>query len=726
MSADPQILFNLLPAFLRMRDQAQAGTTPGWLGPADRAAFDELQTLEDGGGPLTAAQHDELAQLRQRAAAGPLGSLLAVLAEQFAVLQEDLDQLYDDQFIETCADWVAPYIGDLIGYRTLHGVTPAVASPRAEVAHTIGYRRRKGTVVALEQLARDVTGWSATATEFFQRLIVSQYMNHRRPNCLATPDLRQWEALERLGTAFDGIMHTPDMRRIASGRGRYNIPNIGIFLWRIGAYRLTDSPAAAVDALRFRFNPLGIDQPLFTQPQTIAGFSHLATPLNVPEPISRRVLDARLASYYATAAGEPNSLRLLLRDTTANTIAPIPASGIRVCNLSDHAGGWAHMPAAGIVAIDPALGRIALPAKLDAGVELLVDFCYGFSAPLGGGEYGRATQDAQPPSHLALVPADHPTIQAALDAIEALGGGVVEITDSGRYAETLAITAPAGKRIELRAADGCRPMLLLGGDLMLSGGGDAEIGLNGLLIAGAPLRAGAGGLARLRITHCTLVPGLALNPDSSPQQPNAPSLVIEGGAVAVTLDHSITGAVRMAASATFSAADSIIDATHLTGVAYAAPDGDGAGAAAGLVNCTVVGKLHALKLPLVSNSILLARLAAGDSWAAPVLAQRRQEGCVRFSYLPATALAPRRYRCLPETAASPDRAIPRFTSLRYGFAAYAQLAASSGADLLAGADNECQPGAFNGVFHNQRETNLRVRLDEYLRAGLEAGAIHAS
>ena len=39
-------------------------------------------------------------------------------------LAESLEQLYDDQFIETCAEWVAPYIGDLIGYRTLHGVVP--------------------------------------------------------------------------------------------------------------------------------------------------------------------------------------------------------------------------------------------------------------------------------------------------------------------------------------------------------------------------------------------------------------------------------------------------------------------------------------------------------------------------------------------------------------------------------------------------------------------------
>src|SRR6516164_2553068 len=73
----------------------------------------------------------------------PLKALLSVIADQAGVLEEDLAQLYDDQFIETCADWAVPYIGDLIGYRALYGLPSQVRSPRAEVANTIGLRRRK-------------------------------------------------------------------------------------------------------------------------------------------------------------------------------------------------------------------------------------------------------------------------------------------------------------------------------------------------------------------------------------------------------------------------------------------------------------------------------------------------------------------------------------------------------------------------------------------------------
>jgi len=122
----------------------------------------------------------------------PVKALLTVIAEQLGVIEENLEQLYDDQFIETCAEWVVPYIGDLIGYRSLHGVVPKVASPRAEVAHTIAFRRRKGTATMLEQLARDVTGWPARVVECFQVLGWTQHMNHLRPESRYAPNLREW------------------------------------------------------------------------------------------------------------------------------------------------------------------------------------------------------------------------------------------------------------------------------------------------------------------------------------------------------------------------------------------------------------------------------------------------------------------------------------------------------------------------------------------------------
>src|ERR1044071_8472683 len=111
-----------------------------------------------------------LYRLRDEERGRPLQTLLEAFAGELAALEENIDQLYDDQFIETCADWVVPYIGDLIGYRPLHGVAPKISAPRAEVANTIRFRRRKGTALMLEEMATDVTDWPAHAVEFFEQL----------------------------------------------------------------------------------------------------------------------------------------------------------------------------------------------------------------------------------------------------------------------------------------------------------------------------------------------------------------------------------------------------------------------------------------------------------------------------------------------------------------------------------------------------------------------------
>jgi hypothetical protein len=69
---------------------------------------------------------------------------------------------------------------------------------------------------------------------------------------------------------------------------------------------------------------------------------------------------------------------------------------------------------------------------------------------------------------------------------------------------------------------------------------------------------------------------------------------------------------------------------------------------------------------------------------------------------------------------------PVFTSLRYGTAGYLQLSRRCAPEITAGSEDGSEMGAFHDLFGAQRETNLRIRLDEYLRFGLEAGIFYAS
>ncbi|MDB5028235.1 MAG: hypothetical protein JWO66_1924, partial [Candidatus Eremiobacteraeota bacterium] len=106
----------------------------------------------------------------------PLRGLLRVISEQVDVVERDIAGLYENWFIETCDDWVVPYIGSLIGYTPAGGG----AVPRRDVADTIRFRRRKGTLSLLEELAEAVGGWPARAVELYRRLAVTQNIDALR------------------------------------------------------------------------------------------------------------------------------------------------------------------------------------------------------------------------------------------------------------------------------------------------------------------------------------------------------------------------------------------------------------------------------------------------------------------------------------------------------------------------------------------------------------------
>ncbi len=649
---------------------------------------------------------------------GPLKAILALIAEQVEVLEENFDQLYDDQFIETCAEWVVPYFGELVGNKGLVSYPGASFTERSQVANTISYRRRKGTAAIVEQLARDVTGWTANVVEYFQLLAGTQYLNHLRLNNLSVTGLRHWNELEYVNRPFDKLAHTLDVRNIESERGRYNIPNIGIFLWRLESFSITGAPAFQVDQLRYKFDALGKDIDLYNHPVPEIEISHLADPINVSMPISRRDMYHFPERYY----GPDQSV----------FIEGQPV--VSICNLSDAtdgSGNWVNMP--GIhVAIDPVLGRIAFPASQAPTTTVLTNYYYGFSANIGGGEYARSAT-FMPLLPVLQVPQQRATIQEALNDLEATGG-VVEITDNSYYPETLSVRIAAGNKIEIRAQEKQRPVLVLADDMEITGADNAVFSLNGLLISGGTIRlpeldtTGNGNkLSVLQITHCTLAPPASAAIGSVPAQPAQPRLIVEIADVNIAIESSVIGCIRASDSASVSISNSIVDALSEEAVAFCGLNGLASyGSVLQIENSTVIGKVATRIMRLASNTIFNAAPALSFGDILPVAAQRLQEGCVRFSYIPPGSRVPRKFNCQPADDKDAKRIRPMFNSLKYGNAAYCQLSRLCATEISEGADNEAEMGVFCNLYQPQRVSNLKTRLNEYLRFGLQAGIFYAS
>ena len=699
MSFDIDRLYKLLPAVYRIRDAA--------------------------GKDLSADSKDK----------GALQALFTIISEQLAVMEENFEQLYDDQFIETCAEWVVPYIGDLVGTKGIISFPGAPFSQRGQVAKTIAYRRRKGTAAVLEDLAFDVTGWKANVVEYFLLLATTQYLNHLRPGNLSVAPIRGRAALEYINTPFDTITHSVDVRSIERKRGKYNIPNIGIFLWRIQSYRMLNAPAYKVDDRRFKFDVLGKDIALYNLEVTEKDITHLADPTNVPMPLRRFPFSKSPETYYGK---EEKSVLLIIDEKEIVPDEPdsttVKLSDLMcICNLSDVEGtgpnpDWSNMPSDKI-AIDPVLGRIALPPLSPPGstADVKATYCYGFSADIGGGPYNRLESFPAKLKPVIKVPDDAATIKDALNLL-GTGGGMVEVTDNNNYTIQPVIEVPAGVKIEILAAEGFRPLLIIDGEVKILGGTDSEFSLNGFLVSGGvihvPRQKSSTELNELHafgIAHCTLTPGVT----PFDKGVSNPRLKIGTENLELTIDKCIIGGMRVSDAATTSITDSIIDAGDQKEIAYAGLSDTDAGGELTVLNSTIIGRVNTMIMKLASNTIFDAEVEAG-TYDLPVTTQRVQEGCVRFCYVPFQSRIPRPYHCVPATSEDIPKIKPVYTSLRYGDAAYCQLSQYCAVEIRKGAENDMEMGVFYHLYQPIREFNLQTRLNEYLRFGLEAGIYYGS
>jgi hypothetical protein len=743
---------------------------------------------------------------RDAAEGYPLRALLRLIGEQAAILDGDIRRLWDGFFIETCDRWMIPYIGDLVANNLLHGgvadespdtaraLLPDLVGPdlrpdpavrlRADVAKTIYYRRRKGTLPMLEELARDVTGWAAHAVEFFERLEWTQHLEHLRLFSAECPDLRSVEVDGRVDGPFDAFNHTADVRPIRQAEGWYNLRNVGFFLWRLGSYPLANVPARpAGQPWQFHFSPLGNPAPLFSRWRRAGDEAGLSTELHVPGPIRPAAFHADLVRFQALPPPKPDSTDYyglfepfpgspmlpgpdcsfaIIRDGQ-----PVPPGSVRCQDLAT----WSQ-PTGAVVGVDVSRGRMAFGTAFQPTAQVDVFYHYGFSANLGGGPYDRrkwlvaslpevtqfrVKEDGIVPP--GAPPATHTSVASALADWAAAGrpNTILTILDSRTYPLPGTLRLSNERWLAIEAADGQCPLLRTrAGGLEVQvlppevPGAGAALTLSGVVVEGF-LRV-TGDLGWLRLLHATLVPGRRLQEDGSPAN-TAPSLTVDGGPSGMPINgqlrlqvaFSITGPLRLPAHAAgVWLLDSIVDG--LGGATIAAPGaGPPPGPPAVLERVTLLGAARVQRLTLASEVI----------FAAPVTAEQQQAGCVRFSYVPPGSVTPRRYQCQPDreitveleqaeqaaaakgTTLTPAERqairdavrawlVPSFTAVAYGLPGYAQLRLGCPVQIRTGAADGSEMGAFSHLQQPQRETNLRIRLEEYLPFGLDAGLIYVT
>lgn len=708
---------------------------------------------------------------------GPLREIVERIGAQAAVVRRSADRLWEDQSIETCDDWVIPYIADLLATNLVAGM--GARGQRLDVAKTIYYRRRTGTVGILEEIAHDITGWDARVIEFFRRLGRTRHsfdpeigLPSETEDCadnrklqLAENIIGQWTGtpmggwadlrnaygaaqaqspfgiypVSRAPSAFDEYFHTADFRKGQGRSGWYNIQKLGVFLWRLQSFPVdfTTPVQYLNDNNSYTFDPTGREMPLFARSLPSSGADWVSRQeWQLPTPISTPLLRVALTNPAAQLTPQELAFPTLLDLLSMNLLASQPlyaadsehvnALGIFTKPGSDYEVVPASLIAAcpipansnPQVVVFPELGKFKTLAGFNG--TPFVTYCYGFPSTIGAGSYDRRVlgQPAPtPPSPLTRVTGGGKGLQTGLTALTSTG--TVQISDSLTYT---AIQDVSNINDVTVITENTRRALIRTAPRVAKWaftGNDNQstLVLDGLFISGTDIVL-QGTFATVILRCCTFDPGTAVDTAGTlAKAVDGLDLSPSHLWIEAKINQLIIDRCIVGPIAT-RAQGAIVTLTATDSIVQALGNEIAINLADGVVElsrCSVLGqaKMHHLS---ASESIL-------DDL---VNVENYQDGCVRFSAWSSGSVLPRQYESVQIAAGA-----PLFTSRSFGQPGYCQLqpgvdnaiippppATPSGVSISAGAEDGSEMGAYANDKNPIKERSLLIKYQEFMPLGL--------
>jgi hypothetical protein len=537
--------------------------------------------------------------------AGPLRELVNRIGAQAAVVRRSVDRLGENQSIETCDDWAIPYIGDLVATRLVSCLD--AAAQRIDVAKTIYYRRRAGTVGVLEELAADIASRDARVVEFFRRMSRTRHqfdppLSYQIENQNDGPvgftgntleiaegligaysntpaggfaDLRNPYAASNTGSAFDEYFYTADLRTGGQTLGHFNIRNLGVFIWWLQAFPISAATPVSNGAKSpaqpcFTFDPTGRDIQLFAYSQRVAGATSWGEHWISPDEWELQVAIREI--LWQTVPNELYSTAFSPQSFSVGMLAGGTGAALPLTQLSIH----------------PETGRFSFVGDVPEG-ELAVCYNFGLLSEIGAGGYNNSilSELTLPDTTATVIGGNsaNPDLNKVLKAVATDAN--VEIADSQTYAgPTQTLSVANGSTVAVCALSGQRPVFRWTGAApqtwtitgnAADSGSPTVLVLEGILLQGADIVL-QGGFDSVYLRMMTLDPGtsgvtppspapiLGTAIDGLPLRPS--TLYIEGTVTNLVLERCIVGPIRTrygGAIQQLTASDSILQSipTHL-------------------------------------------------------------------------------------------------------------------------------------------------------------------
>ena len=702
---------------------------------------------------------------------GPLQELINRIGAQVAVLRRSIDRLGENQSIETCDDWAVPYIGDLVATRLVSCLD--ARGRRTQVAKTIYYRRRAGTLGLLEELVSDIAVRDARAVEFFRRLGRTRHQFDTAIGNAYAIDADSWtgktnylpgQIIVNGANAYVVAMGGVSAASGGPSGGGNGIVD-GTVTWNFYNSAATFAPTVIQGLAGANSRtPLGGLADLRSAPaaaftdSAFDEFAHTAD-LRAGAQLFGRQNISHLGVFvwwlhtYAISGATPCAGKLAAgQNSPCYTFDPsgrqIPLYAPTSRTAGSYGGDW--------VSPDPWQLPLAISAPLYGAYP---DRCYGaaFSIGLGGAalprmgltlhpEIGQFSFTSAPPSgamqsnyvfalmstagagafpstavSAVVLPANTVAIAKDTDLVQALnaitGDVAIAFQNSITYTGTSDVWSIGAHTVALGAIFGQRPLVRwqAGGGSWTFNGAGGNLILQGFWLQGANITL-TGSFASVTLQLMTLDPGTsgqgALYATAVDGLSLTPThLIIEASVQTLTLERCITGPI-------LAQNKGIVETmTASDSIVQAIQTGANVYALSNqlgtisLARCTIIG----------ANTV--HQLDASDCILDGVtIVEDLQHGCVRFSALGQGSQVHQPYRCvtIPNLA-------PIFYSRHFGDPNYARLSrladsqivnAETGDTILGGADDGAEMGAWQSEGVTLKRQGLVLKFEEFAPLGV--------
>src|SRR5215218_60314 len=139
-----------------------------------------------------------------------LREFLKIIGSQAATIRQDIDGLLNNFFINSCEEWVIPYIADLTAAKV---VPNSSLNSRLDTQNTIRWRKLKGTQMGLVDLIRNTINRNAKVKEAFRYCSSTSHLAFKSSDIVVNKthsyvDLHDQNALTDIDTENDITPHT--------------------------------------------------------------------------------------------------------------------------------------------------------------------------------------------------------------------------------------------------------------------------------------------------------------------------------------------------------------------------------------------------------------------------------------------------------------------------------------------------------------------------------------